>query len=382
VHVGLNLLHLVPAETGGLELYARRLAPALLDAGVELTLFASREGAPSLAAEPWAAATRVVEVPVNARSRPRRVLAEQTLLPAAVRRARVDLLHNMFTTAPVLPGAPQVTTIHDLIYKRVPETHAGVLTTGMAVLTRLAAHRSARVLTVSRSAAGDIAGYLGVDPDRIDVAYNGPGMDEPAEPLAAAEVRRRFELGDARLLLSVSAKRPHKNLERLIDAVAALPAGEDWALVVPGYPTAFEERLREHAAARGAGGRVRFLGWVDDVELDGLYRAADCFVFPSLAEGFGLPVLEAMRRGAPVASSDATSLPEVGGDAAVYFDPTDTAAMTDAILRVLRDPALAGDLRERGRRQAERFSWEECARRTLDCYRRALGSGAPPGASG
>jgi glycosyltransferase involved in cell wall biosynthesis len=374
VHVGLNLLHLVPAETGGLELYARRLAPALLSAGagIELTLFVSREGAPSLAAEPWAQATRVVEVPVNARSRPRRVLAEQTLLPAATRRARVDLLHNMFTTAPALPGVPQVTTIHDLIYRRVPETHEGILTTGMAVLTRLAALRSQRVLTVSESAAGDIEHHLGIDRDRIDVAYNGPGMDEPAEPLAPYELRRRFELGDARLLLSVSAKRPHKNLERLIEAVAALPAEEDWVLVIPGYPTAYEQRLREHAEARGAGERVRFLGWVDDLALDGLYRAADCFVFPSLAEGFGLPVLEAMRRGAPVASSDATSLPEVGGDAAVYFDPTDTAAITGAILRILRDPGLAADLRERGRRQAERFSWEASAAATLRSYERAL----------
>jgi glycosyltransferase involved in cell wall biosynthesis len=362
------MLHLVPRETGGSELYARRLVPALLAEGVTPTLIAAREGAPSLRGEPWAGDVEVVELPVTARSRPRRVLAEQTLLPAAVRRARFDLLHNVFSTAPAVAPVPSVTTILDVIYRRVPETHAGVLARGMAALTLISARRSRRILTLSQSAKDDIVHFLGVPPQRVDVTYLGPGLPD-VDPVPEAELRERLALGDAEIVLTVSAKRPHKNLERLIDAFATVRRNA--VLVVPGYPTGFEARLRERAAAAA----VVFTGWLDDATLDGLYRAAACFVFPSLAEGFGLPVLEAMLRGAPVASSSATSLPEVGGDAVLYFDPTDTRAIASAIERILGEPALRDRLAERGRRQARRFSWEETARLTVACYERALRDG-------
>src|SRR5947209_13596930 len=150
MRIGMNMLHLVPRETGGSELYARRLVPALLEAspGIELTLFAAREGAPSLAAEPWAGELRIVELPVWARSRPRRVLVEQTLLPLAVHRANVDLLHNVFTTSPAISPVPMVTTILDVIYKRVPETHPGAFSSGMALLASVSALRSERILTL------------------------------------------------------------------------------------------------------------------------------------------------------------------------------------------------------------------------------------------
>src|SRR5947209_8945769 len=158
----MNMLHLVPQETGGSEFYARRLVPALLEAGrdMDLTLFAAREGAPSLAAEPWAGAVRIVELPVDARSRPRRVLVEQTLLPVAVRKARVDLLHNMFTTSPAVATVPMVTTILDVIYKRVPETHPGAFSHGMALLASISALRSRRILTLSEAARADIVHFL------------------------------------------------------------------------------------------------------------------------------------------------------------------------------------------------------------------------------
>ncbi len=165
MRVGLNVLHLVPRETGGGELYVRRLVPALLEAGRDLSCRVRRaRGAPSLAAEPWASGVELVHVPVRSRSRPRRVLAEQTLLPRAARKARVDLLHNVQNTAPAMPRVPQVTTILDVIYKRNPETHAGVLAAGVAMLVPLAARRSRRILTLSEAAKEDIAHYLNVEP--------------------------------------------------------------------------------------------------------------------------------------------------------------------------------------------------------------------------
>jgi glycosyltransferase involved in cell wall biosynthesis len=369
MHVGLNLLHLVPGETGGSELYARRLIPALLDRGVRLTLFVPRLAVASVKAEPWSGDTELVPLAVDARSRPRRVLAEQTLLPSAVGRAEVDLLHNLFTTAPALPPVPQVTTILDVIYKRFPETHHGLLRYGMEVLVPLAAKRSARILTLSEAAKGDIVRFLSVPADRVDVAYLGPGL-APVEPVAESELRSGLDLGERRIVLSVSAKRPHKNLERLFEAFARVRSDPTAVLVVPGYETFYEQTLRD--AGERLGDRVRLPGWLDDATLEALYQAATCFVFPSLAEGFGLPVLDALARGIPVASSNASSLPEVAGDAALYFDPTDTDAIAGAVERLLDDSALRERLRAAGLQQATKFSWAATAEQTVLSYEHAL----------
>lgn len=381
--VGFNLLHLVPGETGGLEVHARRLVPALLAAspGLRLTLFHASEAEETLRAEPWAAGVDLVRIPVRARSRTRRVAAEQTLLPARARRARLELLHNLFNTAPAFPGMPQVTTIHDVVYRRFPGTQRGLLTRGLEILVPLAARRSRRVLTVSEAAKADIVRFLGVEPGRVDVTPNGPGMREDVEPVSEAELRSRLRLGDAPLVLTASAKRPHKNLERLIEAFGRLEAEPAPVLVVPGYATPFEDRLRAQAASSPAAERIRFAGWLDDAELDGLYRAATCFVLPSLAEGFGLPVLEAMGRGTPVACSSASSLPEVAGEAALYFDPNDTDAITAAITELLRDARLRKRLSTAGREQARKFTWERTARETLASYERALSAPRPGGAA-
>ena len=366
MHVGLNALHLVPGETGGSELYARRLVGALATTapGRRVTVFAARLAVPSLEEEHWPDKVELVGLSFDARSRPRRVLAEQTLLPREVRRAGVELLHNLFTTAPAAPGVPQVTTILDVIYKRYPETHAGLLGRGLAALTWVAARRSDRVIAISEAAKTDIVRFLDVPPERIDVTFPGPALRADGT-VDETTLRRDLDLGDGPIVLTVSAKRPHKNLERLFEAFKRVSG--DPVLVVPGYPTVFEEALRHQA-----GDRVRFTGWLENDVLDGLYRAATCFVFPSMAEGFGLPVLDALVRGTPVACSNATSLPEVAGDAVLYFEPTDTQAIAAAIERLLQDSALRDRLRAAGPEQAKKFSWQRTAEGTLASYERAL----------
>ena len=174
-------------------------------------------------------------------------------------------------------------------------------------------------------------------------------------------------------MLSLSAKRPHKNLLALIGALARLPAADRPVLVIPGYPTAYESELRARAAALGVAGDVRFPAWLSSAELEGLWSIARAFVFPSLYEGFGLPVLEAMARGVPVASSNASSLPEVAGEAALLFDPHDQAAIASAISRLLSDETLRGRLQARGLARSRQFTWERTARLTLASYARALG---------
>jgi len=366
VHVAYNLLHLVPGETGGAEVYARRLLPALraTDPDLEMTLFIGG----SAASEDWGEGVDVLPLRFDPRSRVRRVLAEQTLLPLAVRTAAPDLLHNLFNTAPMIPQIPQVTTIHDLVFQRHPES--GLLAKGVEVVVPLAARRSTRIVTDSEASKSDLVRFLGVPAESIDVAPLGPGLPEGAIGPAAPELRRNLGLGDSPLVLSVLAKRPHKNAERLIEAFAQVPEG---VLVIPGYSTGYEQELEGRIEELELGSRVRLLGWVDDATLDGLYRAANCFVFPSLAEGFGLPVLEAMLRGAPVACSNATSLPEVAGDAALLFDPLDVDAIAVSVRRILEDRELAERLRMAGLERAQRFSWNETARRTHASYRKALG---------
>jgi glycosyltransferase involved in cell wall biosynthesis len=366
VHVAYNLLHLVPGETGGAEVYARRLLLALrtVEPGLEMTLFLGG----AAAGEDWGEGVEVVPLRFDPRSRVRRVLAEQTLLPHAVRSAAPDLLHNIFNTAPAVVPVPQVTTIHDLVHRRHRESDTRAL--GVSVLVTLAAHRSVRILTVSEASKTDIVRYLGMPSERVDVAPNGPGIRDDVKGPPAPEIRRRFQIEDAPLLLTVAPNRSHKNVRRLLEALPRIPKA---VLVVPGYETEHGADLDTHAQRLGVAARLRRPGWVDESTLDGLYRAADCFVFPSLAEGFGLPVLEAMLRGAPVACSNTTSLPEVAGDAALFFDPLDVGAIAASVRRILEDGELAEHLRQAGRARAQAFSWEEAARRTLVSYRRALG---------
>jgi glycosyltransferase involved in cell wall biosynthesis len=374
MHVGLNLVFLVPGETGGMEVAARELIPALLQAappGTRFTAFINREAA-AAGGGPWGELLPAVTVPVNARSRMQWVLGEQTLLPALAGRRRVDLVHSMASTAPVWGPFRRVVTVHDLIYARFPDAHPGIRARGMNLLVPAAVRRSHRVIADSQSTREDLIELLGVDGGRIDVVPLGLGSIQRERATTAEETRSRFDLGARPVLLSLSAKRPHKNLAALIGALARIPAERRPVLVLPGYATWHERELRERAAAAGVGEDVRFPGWVPAAEIEGLWAVAAAFVFPSLYEGFGLPVLEAMARGVPVACSDASSLPEVAGDAALLFDPHDEGAIAAAVERLLGDPAEAERLRAAGSARVLQFTWERTARLTLQSYERAL----------
>jgi glycosyltransferase involved in cell wall biosynthesis len=377
-HVGLNLIFLVPGETGGMEVAARELIPALLEQappGMRFTAFVNREAAAAHDG-PWGELLPAVTVPVNARRRVQWVLGEQALLPRLAAKAGVELMHSLASTAPVRGRFRRIVTIHDLIYARFPEAHAGLRAKAMNVLVPAAARRSDRVIADSQSTREDLVQLLGLEADRIDVVPLGLGAVRRVPALSEGATRERFELGERRVLLSLSAKRPHKNLAALLDALALLDAGERPVLVLPGYATEHEAELREHARAVGVAEDVRFPSWVSTEEVEGLWGIASAFVFPSLYEGFGLPVLEAMARGVPVACAEASSLPEVAGDAALLFDPRRAEQIAEAIGRVLTDEELRARLRERGRLRAQRFTWERSARLTLESYARVLGSGA------
>jgi glycosyltransferase involved in cell wall biosynthesis len=335
-----------------------------------LTAFINRE---TLAAGegPWTELSESVLVPVSARRRIDWVRGEQLLLPRIAARAGVDVLHSLGSTAPGWGTLRQVVTIHDVIYRIYPEAHFGLRSVGMRLLVPLSARHSHRIIAPSECTKGDLVQRLKVPPGKIDVVPMGVGAPS-ATSSDLADVRRRYELGDAPIVLTTSAKRQHKNLSRLLEAWALIPAERRAVLVLTGYPTPYEQDLRRHAERLGVAAETRFLGWVPAGDLEALFRLARCFVFPSLYEGFGLPVLEAMARGVPVACCDRASLAEVVDNAARLFDPESPRSIADAVEQLLDEPALCERLCAAGIAQASRFTWSATAQATLRVYDSAI----------
>ena len=362
-----------------MEVYARELIPELVAAAphAHFTAFINREAAQA-GGGPWGDLIPAVTVPVSARKRIQWVRGEQLLLPPLAADAGVDLLHSLGGTAPGWGRFQRVASIHDLNYRIVPEAHLGLLGLGMRILVPLAARRSHRIIVDAASTRRDLRDHLQIAAGKVDVVPLGVRHDANAPALSESETRAWLGAGDHPIVLSVSAKRPHKNLARLIGALALIDRAQRPLLALPGYPTSYEAELRQRAEALGVGTDVRFLAWVDSRQLEGLYRTAACFVFPSLYEGFGLPVLEAMSRGVPVACSGRGSLDEVAGDAALRFDPESEAEIAAAIERLLGDRSERHRLRTAGLERARAFSWAKAGAGTVACYERALATRRPP----
>jgi glycosyltransferase involved in cell wall biosynthesis len=373
IRVGLNLVFLVPGETGGMEVYARELIRELAGRStLELVGFVNREAAAF--PNPVGDGLLPVEVvPVNARDRVAWVAGEQWHLPRMATERGCEIVHSLASTAPLRGAFRRITTLHDLNYKLVPGAHFGVRGLGMRALVPAAAHRSHRLIVDAESTRQDLATHLGIPRSKVDVAPLGVRVPKAGhEATTEGELRARLGLLPGPLVLSLSAKRPHKNVARLLRAFAALGGELAPSLVVPGYPTPHEAELAALARELGVADRVRLPGWLHQQDIEGLYRAATCVVYPSLYEGFGLPVLEAMARGVPVACSDRSSLPEVAGQAALLFDPENLDAIRSAVTRLLKDPALRERLSSAGRERAACFTWARTAELTLESYERVL----------
>lgn len=380
--IGLNVLYLVPGQVGGVEIYARELVRALaVEApGTDFVVFCGREAAGSLAGERWPVNVRIVAINLPSAIKPLRILVELFWLPVLAWRERVVLLHSLGTTAPLWSACIRFVTVHDLIFHHFPATFSRLARLGLELIVPRAARRSHRVHADSLATKNDLISTYGLAAGQIEVVYLGLGMSAPAKITGEAELRQRLALGQASVVLSVAAAFVHKNVPRLLEAFGQLLARADSAahgpiLVIVGHAGREQENLVARARALGIEKAVRFTGWIDSSDLEGLYRLARCFAYPSLFEGFGLPVLEAMRRGTPVASSSATSLAEVAGDGAALFDPLDVGAMSRTIERLLKDEPYRRDLIRRGHAQAGKFTWQKTARATLDSYARALASG-------
>jgi glycosyltransferase involved in cell wall biosynthesis len=291
-------------------------------------------------------------------SRGPEVAFEQVGLPRLLRRRDADAVHAPNCFLPLRRPCPGVVTVHDLAFEEFPGDFAPRTRVKYRRLGRRAVRSAERVIVDAEYTRHDLERRWGVDPARIRVI-----------PLAAALPAGREEPPSGPYVLAIGDLRAKKNLGRLVQAYARLRAqGLEHRLELAGLDTGEGERVR----AAAAGAPVELAGYVSDARLDALLRGADLLVHPSLYEGFGFVVLEAMERGCPVAVSDATCLPETAGHAAELFDARDTDAIAAAVTAVLDHPARRGELVEAGRRHAAGFDWARTAQRTLDVYREVL----------
>jgi glycosyltransferase involved in cell wall biosynthesis len=308
---------------------------------------------------------------------------EQFELPRILSRHKVDLLHSPHFLLPLVRPCPAVATIHDVIYMACPEdlsSRAGRLyyRSMMNACSRMAT----RIITDSKHSRNEIVRYLNADPEKIEVIYPAfdPFFRAEADSAQVASVRSRLGI-DRDYVLCVGIYKLRKNHAGLLRAFRTmLQSGRKAQLVIAGPMAEGEPILRELARELGIAEHIIFTGFVNDVDLRDLYSEAHVYACPSFYEGFGFTVLEAMACGAPVVCSSETSLPEVAGNAALYFDPRNPDEMAGQLLRVFNDKATRASLISHGRQNLLRFNWEKTARQTLAVYHHAVQSPLPKAA--
>jgi glycosyltransferase involved in cell wall biosynthesis len=363
------------SQGAGIGRYTRELLRALAQADTENSyrlFYASRTVPHPL--PPLAANFHVTRLPFHDIWLARLWQRAQAPLPANWITGPIDLFHSPdFTLPPVRRGTRTLLTVHDLSFVRDPASAAPGLRGYLEVVVPRSVARADHILADSAATRADLIELYHTPPEKISVLYCGihPAFRPVTDALVLAAVRARYGLGTAPFILAVSTLQPRKNYARLIQAFARLPDQKVKLVIAGGKGWLFEAIFSEVERLR-LGARVIFPGFVADEDLPALYSAARLLAYPSLYEGFGLPMLEAMACGTPVVASTASCLPEVAGDAARLVPPTDVDALAAALHAVLTDEALRRDLTARGRARAAQFTWEESARQLLATYRRLM----------
>lgn len=369
IKVAVDLVYFT-GRKGGTETYAKGLFPALREVAPEFRFVGLTNTETGSIAPDWFPGP-VVQLPISGENRLAWAAAELALVSFTARRIGADLLHCPANFGPAVRLLPTIVTIHDLLSYRHPELIGGGLAKGVSLLSRRAARAATRVLTDSQASAADVHEFLGVGPERVDVVplAASPPVSSQLDPQSLTHLGiptgRPFAL-------STGNRLPHKNFPVLLRAWAGIPGDMRPLLVITGSHG--EDPLRPLVGELGLDGDVLLTSWVSTEDLETLYQCAVLYVCPSLFEGFGLPLLEAMQRGCPVLASDIPVLREIGGDAVRYVDATSPETLRAGIVAALSDAASLRRLGTEGQIQAARFSWPDTARATADSYRRALRS--------
>ena len=376
MHIAIDA-HSVGAQLAGNETYAVNLIEALaeIDRSNRYTLYVTKQSAvdrftnrwPNFQVKRTLPHTPLVRIPLT--------------LSIELRKNRIDVLHVQYTAPPRMP-CPLVATIHDLSFEHLPETFKRRSRAQLRLTVRRTAKKAAQILTLSDFSRRDIIETYDVDPESVYVT-------PPAAPSQFAPVTNETELRRIRrtygiqrdYILALGSIQPRKNLVRLINAYESLCRNEPAApwpqLVLAGKRGWLEAETIGAAKVAQARQNILLIGYVPDADLPALYSGATCFAYPSYFEGFGLPILEAMKCGTPVIAGNRTSLPEVAGDAAILVDPFDESAMASAFARLLKNPDYRAELRVKGLERAAAFSWRNTALLTLQAYERAAQASKP-----
>lgn len=375
--IGINLLGLLPDVIGGGETYIRGLLYGLnrLDTDDEYVLFTNRDNHPTFA-DIGPRFSRLLydfsarwNVPSLAMTR---IVGEQFYMPWRAALDGLDVIHSPLDTVPLFARCPTVMTLHDVNFAAMPEATSPVQNFIARTLVKTSSKRARAILTVSEFSRREIAATLNVDPARIFAVHNG-GLRDAHRAVKWQQVASGVNIQEPYVLAFTSVN-PHKNIGNLLRAFSRVQLPQGVQLVVVGKPPLGGESLVGLARTLGIENKVSFTGYLKEEEKAHVLQHARMLVFPSLYEGFGLPVIEAMSCDVPVACSNLAALPEVAGNAARLFDPRNVHEITAAIEEVFSDEPLRARLIGAGRINARRFSWERTARLTLQVYRYAAGA--------
>ncbi len=301
-----------------------------------------------------------------------RILWEQLIWPVRSRIAGCDLIHGAAFSLPAGSLLPSVVTIFDLSFIYYPELFPTFRRMYLKWATQLACRKATKIITISEASKQDIVDLFGIKEEKIEVIY--PGSRDIFAPPSESDLtafRKRKKL-PKRFILHVGTLQPRKNLKKLVEAFHAT-ATEDVDLIFAGGKGWFYEEIFQTVQALGIEDKVHFPGYVPDEELPLWYAAADLLVFPSVYEGFGMPIVEAMSCGTPVIASNASAMPEAVGDAGALFDPANTKELSSMLQNLLNDPVKLQQMSKLGIIQAQKFSWEKAGKETLEVYLDVLG---------
>ena len=300
-----------------------------------------------------------------------RILWEQLIWPFQAKNAGCDLIHGAAFALPLATAIPSIVTIFDLSFIYYPEIYPYFRRLYLHTATRLACRKAKKIITISESAKKDIIHFFGADPEQVHVIYPGLRKNFTRPPQEKIDEFRKEKQLPKRFILHVGTLQPRKNLPLLIRAFAQTNY-PDVDLVFAGGKGWFFDEIFEEVSQLGLTARVHFPGYVPDEELPLWYAAADLLVFPSMYEGFGMPIIEAMGCGTPVLASNASAMPEAVGDIGQLFDPRNVSNLTESIQALLENPEQLAKMRELGPAHAQKFSWAVAGEQTAKIYLEAL----------
>lgn len=370
--IGINILYLIPGKSGGTETYLKNILHSMvsLDRGNTFVLYLSEEAYPSFI--DFEGKARIILVKKIFYSKLKRILYEQFMLPRLIIRDEIDVLFSPGYVVPIFCPCKHVVTVHDMLYKRYPATIPLMKMVYWSIFIPLSFWRSSKIIAVSEFVRKEFEEYFPRYTDKFIVSYESVDKNQFYREEMNPSIRTLYHLPE-KYALCVATLSPHKNLEIVLKAVSVLKnANTEVNVVIVGNKERSSKYLESLTKHYGIEKQISFIGFVPNSNLRSLYSNAAVFIMPSLYEGFGLPVLEAMACGCPVVCSNVASLPEVGGGAVEYSSPTDAIELSSKIKKVYFNKIVQDSMQKKGYSHLTNFEWNRTASITMDAIESAF----------